>query len=73
MMNTARGLIVEVGFILFLFCSNLLMGEFERSGAGRQKGLLWAISDVFARSNLEIAIVAGLIGYLLVESLRTRL
>jgi hypothetical protein len=72
-MKTARRLLVEVGFILFLFYSNLLMGEFERSGAGREKGLLWAISDIFTKSNLEIAIVAGLIGYLLVESLRTRL
>jgi hypothetical protein len=72
-MKTVRRLVVEVGFILFLFYSNLLMGEFERSGAGRQKGLMWAISDIFTTSNLEIAIVAGLIGYILVESLRTRL
>jgi len=29
--NFLRGLI-EVGFIIFLFYSNLLMGEFERTG-----------------------------------------
>jgi hypothetical protein len=28
--------VIEVGFIVFLFYSNLLMGEFERSGMGRR-------------------------------------
>jgi len=65
--------LIEVGFIIFLFYSNLLMGEFERSGGGRQKGLRWALSDVVTTRNLEIGIVASLIGYLLVEFLRARL
>ena len=26
--------VIEIGFILFLFYANLLMGEFERSGGG---------------------------------------
>jgi hypothetical protein len=30
---------IEMAFIIFLFYANLLMGEFERSGMGRQKGL----------------------------------
>lgn len=68
----SRGLI-EIGFIIFLFYSNLLMGEFERSGQGRRHGLLWAISDIFTFHNLAIAVIAALIGYLLVEFLRTRL
>jgi hypothetical protein len=33
--NIGRGLI-EIGFIIFLFYSNLLMGEFERSGMGQK-------------------------------------
>ena len=69
--NTWRGLI-EIGFIVFLFYSNLLMGEFERSGMGQKRGLVWALSDVFTISNLEIAAVAAVIGYVLVEFLRTR-
>ena len=72
-MRTVARAAVEIGFIIFLFYSNLLMGEFERSGAARQRGLEWALSDVFTRSNLEIAIVAAAIGYILVELLRTRL
>jgi hypothetical protein len=35
--NGLRGL-VEIGFIVFLFYCNLLMGEFERSGSGRKNG-----------------------------------
>jgi hypothetical protein len=50
-----------------------LMGEFERSGSGSKKGLMWALSDIFTAKNLEIAAVASVIGFLLVEFLRTRL
>jgi hypothetical protein len=66
-----RGLI-EVGFIIFLFYSNLLMGEFEHSGAGARKGLLWAFWDVVTTSNFAIAAIAAVIGYLLFEFLRTK-
>ncbi len=63
---------IEIGFIVFLFYSNLLMGEFEHSGMGTRKGFLWAISDIFTIANLEIAAVAAIIGYILVEFLRTK-
>jgi hypothetical protein len=63
---------VEAGFIIFLFYSNLLMGEFERSGMGRSKGLLWALGDVATVDNFVIALLAGLIGYALFEYLRKR-
>lgn len=65
-------MLVEVGFILFLFYTNLLMGEFERSGMGHKRGLIWALSDIFTSSNFKIAIVGAGIGYLLVEFLRRR-
>ena len=64
---------VEAGFIVFLFYSNLLMGEFERSGMGRRNGLAWAIRDIFTRDNFLIAMAAALIGYVIVEFLRERL
>jgi hypothetical protein len=64
--------VIEVGFIVFLFYSNLLMGEFERSGKGQEMGLGWAIADVFTYTNLAIAIAAALIGYVVVEFLRSR-
>ena len=64
---------VEVGFILFLFYANLLMGEFERSGMGQSKGLVWAIGDILTGANFKIALMAALIGYVLVEFLRQKL
>ncbi len=64
--------VIEVGFIIFLFYSNLLMGEFERSGIGPKRGVAWAIADVFTAANLGIAMVAALIGYSLFEFLRKK-
>jgi hypothetical protein len=62
--------LTETGFISFLFYSNLLMGEFGRSGMGRQRGLLWALGDIVTAANFGIALIAALIGYALVECLR---
>ena len=64
--------VIEVGFIIFLFYSNLLMGEFERSGMGEKRGLAWAMKDVFTSSNLAIALIAALVGHALFEYLRKR-
>jgi len=64
--------VIEVSFIIFLFYSNLLMGEFERSGMGGKRGIVWAIRDVFTAANFEIAMIAAIIGYILFEFLRKR-
>jgi hypothetical protein len=64
--------VIEVGFVVFLFYSNLLMGEFMRSGKGREMGLAWAIADVVTLANFAIAITAGLIGYVVFEFLRSK-
>jgi len=63
---------VEISFIIFLFYSNLLMGEFERSGMGVKRGVVWAIHDVFTAANFGIATIAALIGYVLFEFLRKK-
>jgi hypothetical protein len=64
--------VIEVGFIVFLFYSNLLMGEFEKSGMGRTRGLAWALGDILTAANFGIAMIAGVVGYLLFEFLRKR-
>jgi hypothetical protein len=64
--------VIEVSFIIFLFYSNLLMGEFERSGMGEKRGLAWAMADVFTSLNFGIALIAALVGYVLFEFLRKR-
>jgi hypothetical protein len=72
MKNSLWRAVIEIGFIIFLFYSNLLMGEFERSGSGTMRGFAWALRDVFTRENFGIAILAALVGYGLFEFLRKR-
>ena len=72
MKRSAWRAVIEVGFIIFLFYSNLLMGEFERSGMGQEQGLAWAIADVLTSANFEIAAIATLGGYIVLEFLRKR-
>jgi len=50
--------LIEVGFIIFLFYSNLLMGEFSRTNG---------------HGNFSIAILAATIAYLVFEHLRKKL
>lgn len=73
MKKIALRALLEAGFIIFLFYSNLLMGEYERSGLGRMRGLGWAIRDIFTAENFAIAMAAAVIGYVLVELLRGKL
>lgn len=64
--------IVEIGFIIFLFYSNLLMGKFTRS-SGQGMTLAAALHDIFTAANFAIGLAAALIGYAIVEFLRRRL
>jgi uncharacterized protein with PQ loop repeat len=62
---------VEVGFIIFLFYSNLLMGEFTAT-AGRGKTLPAAIANIVTLQNLAIAVAASVLGHLGFEVLRKK-
>jgi hypothetical protein len=64
--------ILEVSSILFLFYSNLLMGEFTGAGLGQQNGLGWALQDIFTKTNFTIGLAAALIGYIAFEFFRNR-
>ena len=63
--------VIETGFIIFLFYSNLLMGEFERAN-GVRKSLAVAFADIFTPTNLAIGVGSALVGYVVVEFLRRR-
>ena len=65
--------LIEMGFIIFLFYSNLLMGEYDRTGNGEKHTLIWSLGDIFTVSNFEIAVAAAIIGYLVFEFLRKKL
>lgn len=64
--------IVETGFIIFLFYSNLLMGEYDKMGNGQKHGFLNALNDIFTTSNFIIGLFAAIIGYIVFEFLRKR-
>jgi hypothetical protein len=64
--------ILEIAFIIFLFYSNLLMGEFTTSN-GHGKNLLTAFFDIFTATNFAIALISAMIGYLVFEYLRKKL
>jgi hypothetical protein len=64
--------VIEIGFIIFLFYSNLLMGEFERSGLGQKRGFAQAIADILTGANFVIAMIAAIIGYIIFEFLRKK-
>jgi hypothetical protein len=62
--------VIEMVFIIFLFYSNLLMGEYTQSGLGQQHGFAWALCNIFTGTNFVIAVIAALAGYLVFEHLR---
>jgi hypothetical protein len=64
--------VIEVVFIVFLFYSNLLMGEFTVAN-GNGKSFSAALYDIFTLTNFAIAMVSALIGYLVFEYLRKKL
>jgi hypothetical protein len=65
--------LIEVCFIVFLYYSNLLMGEYERSGQAGTRGFIWAVGDIFTKTNLAIAIATAITGHMVFEFLRKRL
>ena len=66
-----RRAVVEVAFIIFLFYSNLLMGEFNRVNSPG-KTFAVALDDIFTIKNFAIAIIAASIGYVAFEYLRKK-
>lgn len=63
--------VIEVAFIVFLFYSNLLMGEFTVSN-GQGKTLAQGLADILTPTNFTIAMISAVIGYGIFESLRRK-
>ncbi|HLX91666.1 MAG TPA: hypothetical protein VKR32_08285 [Puia sp.] len=64
--------VVEMGFIIFLFYSNLLMGEYERANQSHKHGFIWSVEDIFTIGNLTIALLSSFIGYIAIEYFRKK-
>ena len=63
--------LIEIGFIIFLFYSNLLMGEFTRSS--KTHTLAFAVVDILTLRNFVIANISAMIAYVVFEFLRKKL
>lgn len=63
--------LVEIAFIIFLFYSNLLMGEFD---ANNGVGKTWkmAFANIVTEKNFGIALVAAIAGFVVFEALREK-
>jgi hypothetical protein len=64
--------LIEVAFIVFLFYSNLLMGEFTGVN-GQGKTLAFALHDIITPANFLIALLSAFIGYVIFEFFRKKL
>ena len=62
--------LAEIGFIIFLFYTNLLMGEFTRLHNAQRTTLGFAIWDIFTPTNALIGLIGAIIGYLCIERFR---
>ena len=71
LMKAISRALIEIAFVIFLFYSNLLMGEFTVAN-GRGKTFSAALVDIFTGTNFLIAVVSALIGYVVFEHLRKR-
>ncbi len=69
--RTVLRAVIEMAFIIFLFYSNLLMGEFTVAN-GHGKTLAAAVYDIFTLTNFLIALVSAGIGYVVFEYLRRK-
>lgn len=70
-LTSAARAMIEMGFIIFLFYANLLMGEFTRAN-GQGKGMMVAVQDIFTAANFLIAVISAFIGYAAFEYLRKK-
>ena len=68
-----RRTLVEMGFIIFLFYSNLLMGQYNLGHDFGDKPILVAINNIVTLDNFIIAVAAAFIGHIVFDSLRKRL
>ena len=70
--NFVARAVIEIGFIVFLFYANLLMGEYTATNNTATKTLLDGLRDIYTYKNFGIAIVCSIIGYVVVEYLRKK-
>jgi len=61
-----------MAFIIFLFYSNLLMGQFTKSALVQKEGFVWDLENIFTIYNFVIAVVTAFIGHLVFDYFRRK-
>ena len=65
--------LAEILFIVFLFYTNLLMGQFVRSRSEPHAPVfLSALADIITPTNALIGLIGAFVGYLCIEQFRKR-
>ncbi len=62
-----------MGFIIFLFYSNLLMGQYNKGHDFAQRPILDAMRNIFTVDNFGLAIIAAFVGHVFFDRIRKRL
>jgi hypothetical protein len=65
--------LIEIGFIIFLFYSNLLMGQYNLGHNFAQRPILEAIKNICTIDNFGLAVIAAFIGHVAFDRIRRRL
>lgn len=65
--------VFEATIIIFFLYSILLIREYTHSGIGQNKGIIYALQDMFTLTNSAIAISTAIIGAFVVEFIRRKL
>ncbi len=64
--------LIEMSFIIFLFYSNLLMGQYNLGHDFAQRPIFEAMKNVFTIDNFGVAVTAAFIGHVAFDSMRKR-
>jgi hypothetical protein len=68
-----RRTLLEMGFIIFLFYSNLLMGQYNLGHNFGDRPILVAITNIFTLDNFIIALLSAFVGHVVFDYIRKRL
>jgi len=65
--------ILEMSFIIFLFYSNLLMGQYNFGHGFADRPITAALRNIFTVDNFVIAVLAAFVGHVAFDQLRKRI
>jgi hypothetical protein len=71
--RSASRALLEMGFIIFLFYSNLLMGQYNLGHTFADRPILTAVRAIVTVDNFIIAVLAAVIGHVAFDWMRRRL